>query len=119
MRVPNCVPSSLVFTFRLLLSVPQPWSAPAVEVPVDFWEEALAWEQAWAAGRSASPLGVAPNPTPSPQPRPAGEASGSNYRNGDQRYPLHGRRETIERNVLLPFIGQIGCKISAVVNELE
>lgn len=92
-------------------------------VPVDFWEEeseeALAWEQAWAAGRSASPLGVAPKPTPSPQPRPAGEASGSNYGNGDRRYPFHGRRETIERKVALPFIGQIGCKISAVMNELE
>lgn len=78
-------------------------------VPVDFWEEeleeALAWEQAWAVGRSASALGAAPNPTPSPQPRPAEEASGSNYRNGDQRYPLRGRRETLEGKVLLPFIG--------------
>lgn len=98
-----------------------PWSAPVVEVA--FWEEeseeALAWAQEWAAELSASPLEVPPGPTLSPQPHPAGEASGSNARSGDQRYPLHGRGETIEREVFVAFIGQTGCRISALVNELE
>lgn len=123
--MPKWVWGSRTLTFALLLSVPQLWSAPALEVataaPVDFWEEeseeALTWEQAWAVGRSASPLGVLPNPTLSPRPRPP-EASGSNHRSGNRRFPTT-REEGKHRKVVLPFLGQIGCKISAVMNELE
>lgn len=116
-----------MLTFGFLLSMPQPWSAPAVEValavPVDCWEEdseeALAWAQEWAAEPSASPPGVPPSPTLSPRPHPAGEASGSNGRSGEQRYPLHGRGETIESKVFVAFLGQTGCRIPAVGKELE
>lgn len=106
------VRSSLELTFGFLLSVPQPWSAPAGEgatpVPADFWEEdsaeGSAWERAWAAGPSPSPPGAAPSPTPSPPPRPPGEASGSNSGREIGR-TRHGGRENIERKVLLPFVG--------------
>lgn len=111
-----------MLTVALLPSAPQPWSPPAVVDPVDSWEEgsveALPWEQGWAAELSASPRGAPANPTPSPRPPPP-EASGSKGRNGTQRYPRNGRRENTEREVWLPFVGQIGCKISAVMNELE